>query len=371
MTQGAARTVPVALGDRSYDIEIAPDAIERLGPKLADLFAGARFGIVTDANVARAQLPRLEKSLSDAGLDYGVHTVSAGEASKSWPVLEQVVENLIDKRLERNDVCIACGGGVVGDLTGFAAAVTRRGMPFVQVPTSLLAQVDSSVGGKTGINSARGKNLVGAFHQPAFVAADLTALETLPKRQFAAGYAELVKHAMICDAELFDWLDAHLDEIFARGPALGEAIARSVAIKAAVVAEDEREAGRRALLNLGHTFGHALEAGCGYSDRLFHGEAVALGCVLAFGFSRELGLSDSNDLARVSTHLGRAGLPVKVSAIAGGTLDIATLMALIAQDKKVRRGALTFILTKGIGRAFIENKVDPAHVERFLKGQLS
>jgi len=273
MTQGQFHTVRVALGARGYDIKIGEDAFETVAAFLCKNHKGRRVGIITDENVAATQLGRLSKSLEAAGIAHMEVIVAAGEASKCFATLEMIVEALIGARLERGDIVIALGGGVVGDLAGFAAAITRRGMDFIQVPTSLLAQVDSSVGGKTGINSSLGKNLFGAFHQPLFVAADLTALETLPARQFASGYAELVKHALICDEEFFDWLDANLDEILARGPALATAIARAVAIKATIVAKDEREAGERALLNLGHTFGHALEAAAGYSGALLHGEA--------------------------------------------------------------------------------------------------
>lgn len=360
-------TVYVALGERAYDILIGPRLLDAAGAILAERFPGRRYGIVTDAQVAEAQLPRLVASLDAAGLSYGTIVLPAGEATKSYASLETVVEGLLAARLERGDLVIALGGGVIGDLAGFAAAITRRGMDFVQMPTSLLAQVDSSVGGKTGINSPHGKNLVGAFHQPRLVLADLSTLDTLPARQFAAGYAEVAKYGLIDDPQFFDWLDAHLDEIFAGGPARGEAVARCCAHKARVVIEDERETGVRALLNLGHTFGHALEKDTGYSDRLLHGEGVAIGMVLAHGFSARLGLAPGQDVGRVSAHLKRAGLPTTLSDIPGdlGATDL--LMAAIAQDKKVSRGALTFILTRGIGRAFIERDVPPAAVRDYLE----
>jgi len=358
--------VHVALGERAYDILIGPRLIEEAGAILAERFPGRRYGIVTDDMVARAQLPRLLAGLDAAGLGYEIVTVPAGEGSKSYAVLEKVVEGLLAARLERGDMVIALGGGVIGDLAGFAAAIARRGMDFVQIPTSLLAQVDSSVGGKTGINSPHGKNLVGAFHQPKLVLADLSALDTLDPRQFAAGYAEVVKYGLIDDPGFFEWLEANRVEIFAGGPARGEAVARCCAHKARVVIADERETGVRALLNLGHTFGHALEKDTGYSSRLLHGEGVAIGMVLAHGFSSRLGLAPGQDTGRVEAHLRQAGLPTTLADIPGELGSTEALMAAIAQDKKVSRGALTFILTHGIGRAFIERNVAPEKLRRFL-----
>ncbi|MFC3703952.1 3-dehydroquinate synthase [Devosia honganensis] len=358
--------VHVALGERAYDILIGPRLIEEAGAILAERFPGRRYGIVTDEMVARAQLPRLLAGLDAAGLGYEIVTVPAGEGSKSYAVLEKVVEGLLAARLERGDMVIALGGGVIGDLAGFAAAIARRGMDFVQIPTSLLAQVDSSVGGKTGINSPYGKNLVGAFHQPKLVLADLSALDTLDPRQFAAGYAEVVKYGLIDDPGFFEWLEANRVEIFAGGPARGEAVARCCAHKARVVIADERETGVRALLNLGHTFGHALEKDTGYSSRLLHGEGVAIGMVLAQGFSSRLGLAPGQDTGRVEAHLRQAGLPTTLADIPGELGSTEALMAAIAQDKKVSRGALTFILTHGIGRAFIERNVAPEKLRRFL-----
>ncbi len=360
-------TVHVALGERAYDILIGPNLLDHAGTILAQRFPGRRYGIVTDENVAEAQLPRLAAALEAAGLTYDVITVPAGEGTKNYAMLETVVEGLLAARLERGDLVIALGGGVIGDLAGFAASITRRGMDFVQMPTSLLAQVDSSVGGKTGINSPHGKNLVGAFHQPKLVLADLSALDSLDRRQFAAGYAEVAKYGLIDDPDFFDWLDAHLEEIFAGGPARGEAVARCCAHKARVVIADEKETGVRALLNLGHTFGHALEKDTGYSDRLLHGEGVAIGMVLAHGFSAQLGLAPGQDVGRVSAHLKRAGLPTTLADIPGTLGSTDTLMAAIAQDKKVQRGALTFILTRGIGQAFIEKNVEPYKVSAFLE----
>ena len=360
-------TVHVPLGDRAYDIVIAPDAIDTAGARLAEKFPGARYGIVTDANVAKAQLPRLLASLDEAGLSHAEIVLPAGEATKSWTHLQTAIDAILAARLERNDILVALGGGVIGDLVGFAASIARRGMGFVQIPTSLLAQVDSSVGGKTGINSSHGKNLIGAFHQPLLVLADQQALDTLPPRQFAAGYAEVVKYGLIDDEDFFFWLEANFSEISAGGPARAEAIARSCAAKARVVAEDERETGNRALLNLGHTFGHALEKATGYSDRLLHGEGVAIGMVLAHRFSARLGLAPSQDSGRIEAHLKSAGLPTILADIQGELPPTEILMDAIAQDKKVSRGALTFILTRGIGKAFIERNVDGAEVARFLE----
>jgi 3-dehydroquinate synthase len=360
-------TVHVPLGERAYDILIGPDLLESAGERLQAMFPGRRFGIVTDDEVAVAQLPRLTRSLDAAGLKHAEIVVPHGEASKSITRLNEVVEGLLEARLERGDVVLAMGGGVIGDLAGFAAAITRRGMDFVQVPTSLLAQVDSSVGGKTGINSPHGKNLIGAFHQPRLVLADITALATLAPRQFAAGYAETVKYGLIDDEAFFFWLEENHAEIFAGGPARAEAIARACRAKTRFVLADEKETGVRALLNLGHTFGHALESATGYSDRLLHGEGVAIGMVLAHGFSAKLGLAPSQDTGRVIAHLKRSGLPTRLADIPGELPDTDYLMDAIAQDKKVVRGALTFILTRGIGQSFIEKNVDPQAVRAYLE----
>jgi 3-dehydroquinate synthase len=276
------------------------------------------------------------------------------------------VDAVLAAKIERGDFVIALGGGVVGDLAGFAAAVTRRGVDFVQIPTTLLAQVDSSVGGKTGINSRFGKNLVGAFHQPALVLADIGLLDTLPPREFRAGYAEVAKYGLINDALFFAWLEKNRDDIFAGGAARTEAIAVSCRHKAAIVGRDERESGERALLNLGHTFGHALETATGFSDRLKHGEAIAIGMVLAFRLSAKLGFCDAADETRVAAHFATAGLPTKLSDIPGELPPAGELLALMAQDKKVRRGALTFILVRGIGKAFVQAGVDPEPVHTLL-----
>ncbi|MDB5613355.1 MAG: 3-dehydroquinate synthase [Devosia sp.] len=366
-----AHTVHVALGDRAYDILIGPHLLDDAGAILAECFHGRRYGIITDENVAKAQLPRLIASLDAAGLNHTEIVLPAGESTKSWAFVGQAVEGILAARLERGDLIIALGGGVIGDLAGFAASIARRGMDFIQMPTSLLAQVDSSVGGKTGINSPHGKNLIGAFHQPKLVLADLSTLDTLSPRQFAAGYAEVVKYGLIDDEEFFFWLEANQAEIFVGGPARGEAIARCCAHKARVVIEDEKELGVRALLNLGHTFGHALEKDTGYSDRLLHGEGVAIGMVLAHGFSAKLGFAPSQDTGRVVAHLQKSGLPTTLDDIPGSLGSTETLMAAIAQDKKVSRGALTFILTRGIGQAFIEKNVDGSAVAAYLDEMLA
>ena len=368
-------TVDVALGERAYDIVIGRDVLQSLGARVAALRPGARTAIVTDRNVARHWLEKTEASLSEAGIATSRIIVDEGEGSKTYAGLEQVSEALIAAKIERNDLVVALGGGVVGDLAGFAAAILRRGVDFVQVPTSLLAQVDSSVGGKTGINSPQGKNLLGAFHQPLLVVADTAVLDTLPPRQFRAGYAEVAKYGVLGDEAFFAWLEANHADIFAGGAAREHAIATSCRAKAAIVARDERETGERALLNLGHTFGHALEAATGFSDRLFHGEGVAVGMVLAAEFSAALGMIAESDAARVSHHLAEVGLPTHLQDIAGfaqeGLADADALMTLMAQDKKVKRGRLTFILLEAVGRAMIANDVEPSLVRDFLQRKLA
>src|ERR1700753_865289 len=367
--------VDVALGDRAYDIVIGRDVLPSLGARVAALRPGVRTAIVTDRTVAKHWLEPAEASLAAAGSPTSRIVVEEGEGSKSYATLTQVSEALIAAKIERNDLVVALGGGVVGDLAGFAAAILRRGVDFVQVPTSLLAQVDSSVGGKTGINSPQGKNLIGAFHQPALVVADTAVLDTLSPRQFRAGYAEVAKYGVLGDAAFFSWLEANHADIFAGGAAREHAIATSCRAKAAIVARDERETGERALLNLGHTFGHALEAATGFSDRLFHGEGVAVGMVLAAQFSAQLGKISDADATRVRHHLSEVGLPTRLQDIAGftqeGLADADALMALMAQDKKVKRGRLTFILLKAVGRAVIAPDVEPSVVHDFLAQKLA
>jgi 3-dehydroquinate synthase len=367
--------VEVALGDRAYDIVIGRDMIGSLGSRIAALRPGTRTAIVTDRTVATHWLAPVEAALARADIPSARIVVDEGEGSKSYAGFQQVCEALIAARIERNDLVIALGGGVVGDLAGFAAAAVRRGVDFVQVPTSLLAQVDSSVGGKTGINSPQGKNLIGAFHQPVLVIADTAVLDTLSPRQFRAGYAEVAKYGVLGDAAFFAWLEANHAEVFAGGGAREHAIATSCRAKAAVVARDERETGDRALLNLGHTFGHALEAVTGFSDRLFHGEGVAVGMVLAAELSAQLGMIAAEDAKRVARHLADVGLPTRMQDIAGfaqeGLADADALMALMAQDKKVKRGRLTFILLRAIGQAVISTDVEPATVRDFLARKLA
>jgi 3-dehydroquinate synthase len=369
--------VNVALGTRSYDIVIGRGLLASLGARIAALRPGAKVVIVTDDNVARHHLDPAEAALRHAGVASSRVIVPPGEASKSYRVFEQVCEAVIASRIERGDLAIALGGGVIGDLTGFVAAVVRRGLDYVQVPTTLLADVDSSVGGKTAIDSAHGKNLIGAFHQPILVLADTALLDTLPEREFRVGYAELVKYGLLGDVDFFCWLEKNWREVFAGGNSSGSfarehAIAESCRAKAAIVARDERETGDRALLNLGHTFGHALEAACGFSDRLLHGEAISAGMALAFEFSaRRQGLLPMAEAKRVIGHLAEVGLPTRLQDIPGPLPSVDQLMDLIAQDKKVKRGMLTFILVRGIGAAFIETGVDAREVRVFLSEKLA
>jgi 3-dehydroquinate synthase len=364
--------VRVELGARSYDILIGTALLDGLGAEIVARYGTVRAGIVSDSSVAPLYRARIEASLKQAGIEPVFFEVAAGEASKCLSVFETLVEDVVGARLERGDVLIALGGGVVGDLTGYVAASVRRGIGFVQVPTSLLAQVDSSVGGKTGINSAHGKNLIGAFYQPGLVLADTDTLNTLSPRELRAGYAEVAKYGLIDDPAFFAWLEQNHEAILVEGDASARihAIAHSCRAKARIVSEDEQEHGKRALLNLGHTFGHALEGATGYSDRLVHGEGVAIGMVLAHQFSAYMNLCSPDDGARVQAHLQAAGLPTSVADIEGDALDTPTLLRFIGQDKKVQRGALTFILTRSIGEAFVSNDVPPSAVEDFLRQTL-
>ena len=367
----AAIRVGVDLGPRSYDILIGRGLIEQAGAEIARLMPGVRAAIVSDKNVGPRYAGPLAEALEVAGIKSATVLVPPGEATKDFDNLQTVVRAVLAARLERRDIVIALGGGIVGDLAGFAASITRRGMRFVQLPTSLLAQVDSSVGGKTGINTPEGKNLVGAFHQPSLVLADTAVLDTLPLRELRAGYAEVAKYGLIDDPGFFAWLEANWRGIFSGGPEREHAVATSCRAKARVVAADEHETGERALLNLGHTFGHALEAATSYaSDRLVHGEGVAIGMVLAHRFSARMNLCSPDDAVRVTKHLREVGLPTELSEIPGELPDADGLMALIAQDKKVSRGTLTFILTRGIGEAFIAKDVPPSAVRDFLADTL-
>lgn len=370
MTDRLTVAVPLDQG-RAYDILIGRGLLDEAGRHVAALGAKAAV-IVSDTNVAALYGARLQDGLAAAGLRSGLVTVAPGEASKSYATYAAVCDELLAHKVERNDLVVALGGGVVGDLAGFAAATLRRGVRFVQAPTTLLAQVDSSVGGKTGINSPHGKNLIGAFHQPRLVLADTATLDTLSEREMRAGYAEVAKYGLINDAAFFDWCEAHWAGIFAGGPERDEAVAICCRSKAGVVVRDEREDGERALLNLGHTFAHALERLAGYeSARLVHGEAVAIGLALAFRFSARLGLCPGQDAGRVANHLALAGLPTRLQAVPGGCGDADALVAAMAQDKKVRDGALTFILARGIGQSFIAPGIDGAEVRAFLNAELS
>jgi 3-dehydroquinate synthase len=373
--------VPVALGERGYDILIGGGLIAQAGSEIAASMPGIKVAIITDENVGALHAPALEASLGAAGIAFTRITLPAGEKTKSQSHFAETCDAVIASRLERRDAIIALGGGVIGDLAGFVAASVRRGMAFIQMPTSLLAQVDSSVGGKTGINSPHGKNLIGAFWQPKLVLADTDALQTLPVREFRAGYAEVVKYGLIDQPAFFHWLDANRDAIFKGGVERAKAIAESCRAKAAVVARDEHETGDRALLNLGHTFGHAIEAAANYDGTVVvHGEAVAIGMSMAHHFSVALGLCPPDDASQVDMHLRAAGLPVRIRDLGGhnspagqalAALSPARMLDLIAQDKKVVRGTLTFILTRGIGQSFIAKDVSAEKVEAFLAGQLN
>jgi len=360
------RNVPVSLGERSYGISIGEGLLAQAGQLIEQCTGRVRCAIVTDKNVADAQLDALLAGLEKGCTVTGTIVVEPGESTKSFSELQSVSLQLLEAGIERSDLVIALGGGVIGDLAGFAASILRRGVGFVQIPTSLLAQVDSSVGGKTGINTPQGKNLIGAFHQPRLVIIDTKTLKSLPERQFRAGYAEVVKYGLLGDADFFEWLEQHRRDVFAGGTARIEAIEKSCRAKAAIVAEDEREAGRRALLNLGHTFGHALEAHAGYSDRLLHGEAISIGMALAFEYSNETGLCSGQDAQRAVRHFEAAGLPIKISDIPGDLPSVDRLMELIGQDKKVQNGVPAFILVRSIGEAYVERGVDLVQLKDFL-----
>ena len=352
----APHRVEVQLSQSNYDVLIGPNLLRRSGALLVPVLPQPRCVIVTDENVAKLHLPTLQQSLAETGITHSALTVPPGEPSKTLQTWQYLVESLLEQKVDRYTTIIALGGGVIGDLAGFTAAATLRGLPFVQIPTTLLSQVDSSVGGKTGVNTARGKNLVGAFHQPLMVIADTASLHTLPQRELRNGYAEIVKSALIGDAAFYDWCEANGAAMLDGGDTLlAEAIARTVRFKASVVAGDERETkpnNGRALLNLGHTFAHALEAETGYGSTLLHGEAVATGLVLATHLSAQLNLCPQEDVIRIAAHITQTGLPPRIAG-----LNAEHLLAHMKQDKKMRGGKLTFILTKGIGRAFTCNEV--------------
>jgi len=361
----------VGLGARAYDVLIGPGLIADAGRLIAPFAPRGRVAVITDENVAAAHGDALRAGLASGDLGAEMLALPAGEATKSMARLEQVLGWLLDLRLGRDDLVVALGGGVIGDLAGFAAAVLKRGVDFVQIPTSLLAQVDSSVGGKTGVNAAQGKNLIGAFHQPRLVLADIGALDTLSAREFLAGYGEVLKYGLLGDAAFFQWLEAN-GPAMARGDraARAHAIRRSVRMKADIVARDEFETGERALLNLGHTFGHALETATGYGARLLHGEGVAVGMALAFDLSMRLGLCPQEAPGRVRAHLRAMGMKATLADIDGPLPDADALLALMAQDKKARDGRIAFVLADDIGQARLMRDVDPAPVRALLADAL-
>lgn len=359
--------VRVELGARSYDVRIGRGLLGRAAKEIAPFLRRQRVAVITDETVAAAHLHRLADALATGGIAMTALVLPPGEATKGWVQLERTLDWLLDQKVERGDMVVALGGGVIGDLAGFAAAILRRGVRFVQIPTSLLAQVDSSVGGKTGINSRHGKNLVGAFHQPTLVLADIEVLGTLTPREFLSGYGEVVKYGLLGDAGFFDWLEQHGPGLAAGDMAARQyAVRRSVEMKAGIVSRDETEQGERALLNLGHTFCHALETATGYSDRLLHGEGVAIGCTLAFELSQRLGLCSQEAPSRVRAHLRAMGMKTDLSDLAGDLPDADALIDLMAQDKKAVGGALRFVLARAIGEAFVSGEVPPAVINAFL-----
>lgn len=367
-----AAEVRVELAERSYDILIGRDIIMTGARRIAELAPDGAVVIVTDETVGPLHGASITEALEAQNIRVTRVTIPPGEGSKSYACFASVCDEVLAARIERRDLVLALGGGVVGDLAGFVAASVRRGVRFVQWPTTLLAQVDSSVGGKTGINSSYGKNLVGAFHQPSLVVADMATLDTLSPREFRAGYAEVVKYGLIDNPDFFNWCEQNGLAIFDAGDACAKAVATSCAAKAAVVARDEHETGDRALLNLGHTFGHALEHACGYDGaRLVHGEGVAIGMAMAFRFSAKLGLASGQDAERVESHLKAVGLPTRLQNVPGDIGDADSLLEAMAQDKKVRRGMLTFILARGIGKSFIAHDVARDDVHAFLVEELA
>lgn len=354
--------VPVDLGDRAYEILVGPGLIDRAGDRLADLAAGRKLVVIVDRTLVPLHLERLVAALQPVAAAVQVVETGTGEAAKSFASFQTVVERVLSLGVDRRTLVVAFGGGVTGDLAGFVAAVTLRGLDFVQIPTTLLSQVDSSVGGKTGINTTHGKNLVGAFHQPKRVLIDTNVLDTLPRRELLAGYAEVVKYGAIGDREFFEWLEAHGPALLAGdGAARREAVVRSCATKARVVIADEREAGERALLNFGHTFGHAFEAMAGYDGSLVHGEAVSAGMAVAARLSTRLGLCPGQDSERLVAHLSAVGLPVSLDDIDPERRWTAeALMAHMAKDKKVRDGRIVFVLLRALGHAVVRTDTDPA-----------
>jgi 3-dehydroquinate synthase len=370
MSRPVNRTVAVGLGARAYDVVIGPGLLDEAGRRIAPLLKRQRLAVVSDETVWALHGARLTAALEAAGLAVLPVVIAPGEQTKSFDGLAELSDRLLALGLDRGDLIAAFGGGVVGDLTGFAAAIYKRGIDFVQIPTTLLAQVDSSVGGKTAIDTPRGKNLIGAFHQPRLVLADLDVLATLPDREMRAGYAEVIKYGLLGDFAFFEWLEANGAKVLARDPeALGLAVARCVEMKAEIVAEDETEQGRRALLNLGHTFGHALEAETGYGAALLHGEAVAAGQAIAFRFAAARGLCPAQDAVRAERAIAAAGLPTRLGDVTGHPFRAAKLVRHMAQDKKAEAGRLTFILARGLGDAFVAKDVDAGLVHDFLLGE--
>lgn len=367
MTCSSSR-IHVDVSDNAYDIHIGTNLLQSAADELAALLAGRQLVIVTDRHVAPLHLEPTKRALAAHAASTSCFILPAGEASKSFSVYEKLVNDILALPIDRQTVLVALGGGVIGDLVGFAAASLLRGLDFIQIPTSLLAQVDSSVGGKTGINTPAGKNLVGAFHQPRLVLADIGLLASLPEREIKAGYAEVVKYGLLGDADFFDWLERHGRDVLSGNPeAQAEAVRRSCQAKAEIVAADEREAGQRALLNLGHTFAHAFEAVAGYDGRLLHGEAVSAGLVCAFAFSRQLGLCSGQDVERVKAHLTAMGMPARADELPAGQAAPQVLIDHMRKDKKARQGKLTFILARQIGEAFVDRNIDEAELNRFLE----
>ena len=365
------QTVEVPLKGRAYQVRVGPGLLSEAGAQIAPLLHRPRVAIVSDETVASLHLETLQAALDAQGINHSALHLPAGEATKSWPHFTRCVEWLLSEKIERRDMVIALGGGVIGDLVGFAAAVLRRGVRFVQIPTSLLAQVDSSVGGKTGINAPQGKNLIGAFHQPSLVLADIDLLDSLPARDYLAGYGEVVKYGLLGDAQFFEWLEQNGPAAAAGDKAARiHAVARSVQMKADIVLRDEFEQGDRALLNLGHTFCHALEAATGYSDRLLHGEGVAVGCALAFELSARLGLCSQEEPGRLRSHLRIMGMKCDLNDITGDLPGADALIELMAQDKKVMDGQLRFILARAIGDAFVTSDVPVEVLRELLQDQL-
>ena len=365
------KRVGVDLGSRSYNINIGHGLLDNASDFIKPLLPRAKTVIVTDRFVHGNHYPRLKENLEYHNIHCDSIVLDRGEGTKSWKYLEYIVEQLLAKKIERNDPIIGLGGGVIGDITGFAAAVTRRGIPFIQIPTTLLAQVDSSVGGKTSINSSQGKNLVGAIYQPSLVLSDLSVLDTLSKRDFMAGYGEVLKYSLLGDRDFYEWLDDHADQIKKLDQeTMGTIVKKSCEIKAYFVSNDEREHGIRAKLNLGHTFGHALETATGYSDMILHGEAIAIGCKLAFELSCMAGHCPPEDVIRVANHMNEMGMLDAMKNLKGNLPPADDLIEIMKQDKKARGGVLNFILVNGIGKSFATNQVDMGMVREVLEKNL-